>query len=332
MAEIIEIVDRKKIREIGFVHFMSISTFSASMGYCGMCFGWRMAHDLWGAPAIIGEFFGACALLLYILILVRYIQKWKLDFDTVRAEWNSPTKINFFGTFNVSTVLLAAVTAPYNYTLACIFWYAGMILIMVFSWILLKHWLYDDQILRTVTPAWLLAVLGPITIPVAGNVLKQPGFHDISVFCVAIGIILGIPVIALLFTHSIFAKHMPDSVQPSLMILMAPFGMGYITYTSTFQPDTFTQLFINAGIFMFWPVVLKVLHVMKTSDFRMSWWACSFPTMAFVNGLLHYCQDYPVIWVKILSGGLLLFGTGLILYLSFKTLNAVFNRTLWKLY
>lgn len=139
--EIIEPINRDKIREIGFVHFMSVSTFAASMGYCGMCFGWRMAHDLWGAPAVIGEFFGACALLFYILIFVEYIRKWRRDAAAVRAEWSSPAKINFFGTFNVSTVLLAAVLAPYNTVIASCFWYAGLAVIMIFSWILLEYWL-----------------------------------------------------------------------------------------------------------------------------------------------------------------------------------------------
>lgn len=125
---------------------------------------------------------------------------------------------------------------------------------------------------------------------------------------------------------------MPDAVQPSLMILMAPFGMGYITYTATFQPDTFTELFINAGIFMFWPVVLKIVHVMRHSRFCMGWWACSFPTMAFANGVLHYSIDHAALWTKTLAGALLIFGTGLILYLSIKTLWAVYHKTLWKLY
>lgn len=330
--EVIQRGERDRIRNIGFVHFMSISTFSASMGYCGLCFGWRLAHDIWDVPAGIGEGFGAFALLLYVLIFIRYFQKWKRDADAVLAEWNSPTKVNFFGTFNVSTVLLAAVLSPYNHALASFFWYAGMLLIMIFSWVLLKHWLYDDQVVESVTPAWLLAVLGPITIPVAGNMLQNPGFHDISIFCVAIGLVTGIPVIALLFTHSIFSKHMPDAVQPSLMILMAPFGMGYITYTATFQPDTFTELFINAGIFMFWPVVLKIVHVMRHSRFCMGWWACSFPTMAFANGVLHYSIDHAALWTKTLAGALLIFGTGLILYLSIKTLWAVYHKTLWKLY
>ena len=229
--EIIKQVDRQRIREIGFVHFMSISTFAASMGYCGLCFAWRMANEIWGITPLIGELFGFCALCLYIFILFRYCQKWHLDAEAVRDEWNSPTKVNFFGTFNVSTVLLAAVLAPYNPTIASVFWYAGMVIIMIFSWILLKQWLFDDQKITSVTPAWLLAVLGPITIPIAGNILQNPGYHDISVFCVAIGLVTGIPVIALLFTHSVFAKHVPNAVQPSLMILMAPFGMGYITYT-----------------------------------------------------------------------------------------------------
>ena len=96
-----------------------------------------------------------------------------------------------------------------------------------------------------------MAVLGPITIPIAGNILQNPGYHDISVFCVAIGLVTGIPVIALLFAHSVFGKTLSDAAQPSLMILMAPFGMGYITYSQTFSPDNFTALFINAGIFIF---------------------------------------------------------------------------------
>lgn len=100
MAQHIEIIEpdaRGRIRKIGFVHFMSISTFAASMGYCGMCFGWRMAHQLWGAPAWIGEFFGACALVLYVLIFIRYFHKLRVDIEAVRAEWNNPVKINFLG-------------------------------------------------------------------------------------------------------------------------------------------------------------------------------------------------------------------------------------------
>ena len=99
MAQHIEIIEpdaRGRIRKIGFVHFMSISTFAASMGYCGMCFGWRMAHQLWGAPAWIGEFFGACALVLYVLIFIRYFHKLRVDAAAVRAEWNSPTRVQRF--------------------------------------------------------------------------------------------------------------------------------------------------------------------------------------------------------------------------------------------
>ena len=71
--------------------------------------------------------------------------------------------------------------------------------------------------------------------------------------------------------------------------------MGYITYSRTFGPDNFTALLINAGIFMFFPVVAKVLHVMRHSPFRMGWWASSFPTMAFANGVIYYSMDHPAL-------------------------------------
>lgn len=331
--EVLNLQEREEIRKIGFVHFMSVSTFAASMGYCGLCFAWRMAAELWGAPPLIGEVFGFTALGLYILIFFRYAQKFMFDTEAVRAEWNSPSKINFFGTFNVSTVLLAAVIAPYQHTIASVFWYAGIAVIMVFSWVLVGHWIFSKQHTDTVSPAWILAVLGPITIPIAGNILQNPGYEDISVFCVAIGLVTGIPVIALLFAHAMFADNMrAPAIQPSLMILMAPFGMGYITYTQTFGPDIFTALFINAGIFLFWPIALKILCVMRQSPFRMSWWACSFPTMAFTNGVVHYSVDHPALWTETLAVFLVFFGTSLLLYLSCKTVWAVTHKTLWKLY
>ena len=331
-VEALTLDQRDVIREIGFVHFMSVSTFAASMGYCGMCFGWRTAHVLWGVPAAIGEAFGIIALLLYFWIFSQYFRKLKLDFETVRAEWNSPSKVAFFGTFTVSTVLLAAVLAPYNHTLASVFWWLAALLILLFGWALLTRWLLTRQRVNEVTPAWLLPVLGPITIPIAGNILQNPGFHDISVFCVAVGIVTGIPVIALLLVRTIIGRTLPDAVQPSLMILMAPFGMGYITYSDTFGPDNFTFLFICAGLFMLIPIVIKVGSVMATTPFRMSWWATSFPSMAFANGVLKFSIDYPVFWTRALGIFLLVCATTLILWLTLQTIGAITHKKLWKLY
>ena len=329
---VLSIGEREMIREIGFVHFMSISTFAASMGYCGMCFGWRNANALWGIPSFIGEFFGMVALFLYAFIFFQYFQKLRVDIATVKAEWQSPTKVAFFGTFTVSTVLLAAVLAPYDRAVASVFWWIALAMILFFGWALLTRWLLKPQKLHQVTPAWLLPVLGPITIPIAGNILQNPGYYDISVFCVAIGIVTGIPVIALLLTRSIIGRPLPDAVQPSLMILMAPFGMGYITYSETFGPDNFTFLFICAGMFLLVPITIKVLSVMATTPFRMGWWATSFPSMAFVNGVLKFSMDYPVFWTRALGLVLLVCATTLILYLSAKTLWAITHKTLWKLY
>jgi len=329
---ILTMEQRAMIREVGFVHFMSISTFAASMGYCGLCFGWRYAHQLWGLPAAIGETFGFIAICLYILILFQYMRKLTLDFETVRAELHSPTNVAFFGTFTVSTVLLAAVLAPYHHAVASVFWWIAMILILFFGWALLTHWLLKRQRISNVTPAWLLPVLGPITIPVAGNILMNPGYHDISIICVAIGIVTSIPVIALLLVRSIIGKPLADAAQPSLMILMAPFGMGFITYTDTFGFDNFALMFISAGIFLLPPIAIKVASVMMRSPFRMSWWATSFPSMAFTNGILKLSTVYPTWWTHALGVLFLVVSSSLILWLTWKTGQAIIQKRLWMLY
>ena len=65
----------------------------------------------------------------------------------------------------------------FGHVVASIFWWVALVMILLFGWILLSHWLLERQNINEVTPAWLLPVLGPITIPIAGNVLQNPGFH-----------------------------------------------------------------------------------------------------------------------------------------------------------
>lgn len=328
-----ELMDRQKqIKQIGFIHVMSIATFAASMGYCGLCFGWRFAHQLWGIPSIFGEIFGAVAIAVYLLVLGCYVLKIKRDFGEVRAEWGHPMKSSFFGTFTVSTVLLSAVLAPYVPQLAVKIWWVAIVLILLFSWAILTHWLLKRQYFNHVSPGWLLPVLGPITIPIAGNILQPVGYHDISIFCVSVGIVTSIPVITLLLGRMIIGRPLPDSVQPGIMILMAPFGMGYITYTDTFGVDSFAMIFICVGLFMLPPIVIKVISVVRRSPFRMSWWAMSFPSMAFTNGVLKLTLNYGVWWNYAMSVIFLGAGTILILALSARTLVAVKRKELAKLY
>ena len=64
----------------------------------------------------------------------------------------------------------------------------------------------------------------------------------------------------------------------------------------------------------------------------MGWWAASFPSMAFTNGVLHFSNDYTVFWTRALGLFLLICATSLILWLSGKTIWAIHHKTLWKLY
>ncbi len=310
----------KKTEQVG------VASFAVTMGFCGLCFAWRQAVLLWEMPAWIQAVFGAAAVVSYVTIFYLYIMKMVFYPHAVKEEWEHPITCCFFGTFTVSTTLIAAVIGPYWRQGAAILWWVSIILILFFAWAVLTHWLLHRQRNQDVAPGWLLPVLGPITIPVAGNLLKEPGYHDIAVFCTSIGIVVSIPVVALLLGRLIIGKPLADGAQASVMVLMAPFGMGYLAYTQTFGNDIFSMVFICMGMFLFPPIVIRILHSLRSQSFHMGWWAMGFPFMAFTNGIMKLTLFYNVWWNQIMSSVLLGAGTMLILFLAGKTSGCIYRK------
>ena len=80
------------------------------------------------------------------------------------------------------------------------------------------------------TPAWLLILISPLTVPVAGNSLKLFGYQELTLFSLSIGLGLGLPGVMFLLKEAVFDKHFG----PGLLIVLTPFGMAYLDYTATF--------------------------------------------------------------------------------------------------
>lgn len=305
------------------IEFLGIASFSMVMGFCGLCFGWREAELLWNLPAGIDMIFGSIAVVIYVIVFCLYGMKVLCHPKAVRAEWDHPITCCFFGTFTVATTLLGAVLGPYWHKGAATLWWISIVLILLFAWAILTHWLMHRQRYQDMAPGWILPVLGPITIPIAGNLLQEPGYQDISVFCTSIGIVIGVPVVALILGRLIIGRPLPVAAQPSIMVLMAPFGMGYITYTQTFGNDVFSMIFICVGMFLFPPIVIRLYHVLRSQSFHMGWWAMGFPFMAFTNGIMKLTLFYDVWWNQIFSVVLFSAGNFLLFFLAVRTLGIV---------
>ncbi|MNT95933.1 potassium-tellurite ethidium and proflavin transporter [compost metagenome] len=82
---------------------------------------------------------------------------------------------------------------------------------------------------------------------------------------------------------------------PSLMILVAPFEVGFLAYANLFGIDRFAAMLFYFGLFL--AVVLGFKVFRRDVPFAPSWWAISFPLAALANAALKYAHvqgDLPL--------------------------------------
>lgn len=295
---------------------MGISNFSIVMGFCGLAFSYMAATALWGLPAVIGEGIGIVAAVIYAVLCIGYGRKILVQPEAVRQEWESPEGAPFFATFGMASVLLAAVLESWAFLLSAIVWVIGVVALFACIFLLWRRWLKEKQDAAHLTPAWLLILISPLTVPVAGNSLKLFGYQELTLFSLSIGLGLGLPGVMFLLKEAVFDKHFG----PGLLIVLTPFGMAYLDYTATFGADIFSALLLHCGFFIALPLLLTVLRDMVKGTFSLIWWSTGFPLMAFTNAMLHYAKTSPSAIMNVLSAEFLAGGTVLIAYLSVKTL------------
>ena len=114
---------------------------------------------------------------------------------------------------------------------------------------------------------------------------------------------------------------MPDALQPSLLILVAPFSVGVSTYvvtTGTF--DLFAEALFMLTLFVLAVLLNRLRNLVVCCPFRVSWWAVSFPLATSAIASLRYATAQPS-WLGTLMAVLLLI-------LASVTIGALLVRTL----
>jgi tellurite resistance protein len=72
--------------------------------------------------------------------------------------------------------------------------------------------------------------------------LGLPPLHGVMVLDRAAGLFFAAPLFTLISSRLVFEPLMPDALQPSVLILVAPFAVGFFTYVATAgQVDLFAQ-------------------------------------------------------------------------------------------
>lgn len=304
--------------------YLPVGLFGSVMGLAGLSIAWRLAHARYGAPEWAADGIGIAAIGAFVLLTVGYAVKLVTAPDAARAEFAHPIAGNLFGTFLISLLLLPIILAPASLPLARAMWAVGAVGMVVFAWMIVSRWMSDRQQVAHATPAWIIPVVGLLDVPLALPGLGLPSMHGVMVLGLAVGLFFAVPLFTLIFSRLVFEPSMPDALRPSLLILVAPFAVGFSTYVATAgQIDLFAQSLYALMLFMLAVLLGRLRQLPACCPFRVSWWAVSFPLAASAIAALRFAAGEPGLATDAIALALLAFATVIIAGLLVRTLVGV---------
>jgi tellurite resistance protein len=309
------------------VKYLPVNLFGAVMGISGLSLAWGSASETLGASAAIAPAIGIVAIVAFALLALGYASKLLLHPQAVRSEFEHPVAGNFFGTITISLLLLSTLAAPYSKQLQVWLWTGATAATLVLSYVIISRMLRGAVPTANVAPAWLIPGVASLDIAVAGASLPMQWAQQLNLFAAGIGTMMAIVFFVFIFSRLTHGDPLPNTMIPSLMIMMAPFEIGYLAYTSmTGRVDLFAGLLFYFGLFIFLLMAVRVFR--RHVAFTTAWWAISFPLAALANAALKYAAATGLAFLSALAMALLALLTLAIAVLLVRTLHVLVSGKL----
>jgi len=308
---------------------LPVNLFAAVMGLSGLALAWRFAHYKLGAPAIVGEAIGGFALVVFFLLSLGYLAKLARHADAARAEFHHPVAGNFFGTIGISVLLLSAVLEPYAAPAAQSVWTVGVVVTLLLAFVVVSRLLRGEVDASHALPAWLIPGVATLDVAVTGGHMPMGWAAEANLFAGAVGAVMALVLFAMIIRRLVHEARIAPAMEPSLMILVAPFAVGFLAYVNIAGTiDRFAGLLFYFALFMFAVVAPRVFR--PGAKFSPGWWAIGFPLAALLNAALLYAESRESAPLRMLAIALLGFLSIALTVLTLRTARIVLNRQLFR--
>jgi tellurite resistance protein len=311
----------------GSVKNLPVNLFGAVMGLAGLSLAWRHASDAFGASPMVAEVIGIAAMFVFVALALGYIAKWAKYPAAVKSEFTHPTAGNFFGTITIGILLLSTVMATYSKSVQEVVWTIGTISTVALSCISLDRLLKGNIDGNHTVPAMLIPGVATLDIAVAGGTLPMAWTHEVNLFAASVGAVVATIFVTMIFSRLIHRAPLASGMIPSMMILIAPFEVGFLAYVNVVRRvDTFAGLLFYFGLFLF--IILATRIFRPSIPFAPGWWAISFPMAALANAAMKYAAAQDTTALHYLAGVILVIATLAIVVLFVRTLHMLVQGTL----
>ncbi len=172
-------------------------------------------------------------------------------------------------------------------------------------------------------PAWFIPIAGNILVPIAGAEL---GFLEVSWFFYSIGLLMWLPLLAVLLNRFFFHPMMPSKLLPTLFILIAPPAVGFISWMKLHHSalDDVGRILYYFALFITLLLISQYKFFIKV-EFALPWWAYSFPVAAISIASFIMNEQIGGTFFNALSLILYIALVMLMLTLIFKTIQAMLS-------
>lgn len=259
-----------------------ISIFGITMGLFGLALALRASGFV---PP--GRVAGAAAALSLLLLGAIYVVKAIRHPAAVAAEWGHPVRLAFFPAISISFLLLATVLRDEAPGLANLIWMAGAVAQAILTLAVINTWISHRAFgPGQLSPAWFIPAVGNVVVPLSGVPL---GHVDASWYFFSVGVLFWIVLLTLVFNRLIFHDPLPGRLRPTLVILIAPPSVGFLSWLTLNGGvlDAPAQMLLNLGYFFTALVALQVPALARL-PFALSFWALSFPFAAITTASFRY--------------------------------------------
>lgn len=303
---------------------MPISLFATVMGLAGLTIATQKAGTLLGFGEQPAMALTAVTSLVYLLVFLAYTSKWLKYPEAVKHEFAHPIRLSFFPASSIGMILLSIVYLPYQVDLAFYLWAIGSAVQLLFTLVILSNWIHHDRFqIQHSNPAWFIPIVGNILVPVAGAEL---GYLEVSWFFYSIGLMMWLPLLAVLLNRFFFHPMMPGKLLPTLFILIAPPAVGFISWMKLHHgvTDDVARILYYFALFTTLLLASQYKFFIKV-EFALPWWAYSFPVAAI--SIASFIMNEHI-------GGAFFYNLSIVLYISLvllmitlivKTIKAMLN-------
>ncbi|MCF7989237.1 MAG: SLAC1 anion channel family protein [Thiohalocapsa sp.] len=308
-----------------------VAFFAIVMGLTGVSIAWHKAQAVFGMPLDAASALRWLSVALFAVFSALYLYKLARFRKAVAEELAHPIQLNFFPTISISMILLGIALLQSFPGTAAVLWIVGTALHLLFTLYVMGVWIHHEHFeIQHINPAWFIPIVGNVLVPIAGVPL---GYVELSWFFFSIGIVFWLILFTIIVYRMLFHHPLPDRLMPTFFILIAPPAVGFIAYAQLAgllqagEPDAFARVLYYSGLFLTLLLLTQLGRFVRL-HFYLSWWAYSFPLAAITIATLIMYELTGLRTFAIIGWLLLSLVTLVVVFLLFRTAQAVGSRSI----